>query len=73
MLSPKRLAQLGLGSASFVLVASVAVLLAGSSDLPAADARANDQTDNRSTALTPSPIATVSATAITPSDPANGH
>ena len=38
MLSPRRCAQLGLGAAFLVLVASVAALVSGSSDVPVAGA-----------------------------------
>jgi hypothetical protein len=40
MLSSRRLAQLGLGAASLVLLSSMAVLLSGASDAPIAAATA---------------------------------
>ena len=68
MFSPKRCAQLGLGAASFVLVASVAVLLAGAADVPASAMRGQTA---RATPLSQGTIATVAAPAMdVPTGPA---
>ena len=65
MLSSKRCAQLGLGAASFVLVASVAVLLAGAADAPAAGDQAGHHV--RVAPLAESQITAVPTQAVTPS------
>ena len=57
MLSPKRCAQLGLGAASFVLVASVAVLLAGAADVPASAASGQRSPSGPIATVTPVPLA----------------
>ena len=58
MVSTKRFAQLGLGAAGLVLVASVIVLMIGAADQPAAR--------GHGTPINARPIATVTADGIRP-------